>query len=165
MYLFLRYYSESDESTYSIRKMAIMFWKCLESNHKMQCRSGMPGKINISFFNLWCTIVNLAATTKSEDFSFLLFLQIAMKSRWKKKIIENLHAHFICIFKEIFEIHICQIILFLIILLKLILKLCRCARMLTITRFESVDATNRDIDLKTLENDDIFVIGSRRNQP
>lgn len=73
-YLFLRYYSESDESTYSIRKMAIMFWKCLESNHKMQCRSGTPGKINISFFNLWCAIVNLAATTKSEDFSFWFFL-------------------------------------------------------------------------------------------
>lgn len=36
-----------------------------------------------------------------------------------------------------------------------------CARMLTISRFEGVDATNRDIDLKTLENDDIFVIRSR----
>lgn len=33
--------------------------------------------------------------------------------------------------------------------------------MLTITRFEGVDATNRDIDSKTLENDDIFVIRSR----
>lgn len=33
--------------------------------------------------------------------------------------------------------------------------------MLTISRFEGVDATNRDIELKTLENDDIFVIRSR----